>query len=156
MAGGSAANAVPAPSASANAASANSLMAKSPDGWGGKHREFTPAQIEFLANIVRLYRGEAPEDLAGGKVLLEERFPDGVYRDARGLCRVATLAEIEAQGWSLNPGRYVGVAERDDGDDEDFRERLEALQEELERLNAEAHELEERISMNVAALLEVK
>ena len=29
-----------------------------------------------------------------------------------GLCKVATLTEIEAQGWSLNPGRYVGVAER--------------------------------------------
>jgi type I restriction enzyme M protein len=120
------------------------------------HREFTPAQIEFLANIVRLYRGESPEDLSGGKVLLQERFPNGVYQDVSGLCRVATLAEIEAQGWSLNPGRYVGVADRDDGDDKDFRERLEALQEELERLNAEAHELEDRISANVAALLEAK
>ena len=27
-----------------------------------------------------------------------------------GLCKVATIDEIEAQGWSLNPGRYVGVA----------------------------------------------
>ena len=26
------------------------------------HREFTPGQLEFLANIVRLYRGEAPEN----------------------------------------------------------------------------------------------
>ena len=40
------------------------------------------------------------------------------YADIPGLCKVATRAEIEAQGWSLNPGRYVGVAEReaDDGD----------------------------------------
>lgn len=117
------------------------------------HREFTEEQIEYLANIVRLYRGEQPEDLFGGRALLDERFPDAAYRDVAGLCKVATLAEIEAQGWSLNPGRYVGVAERAP-DDFDFREKLEELQEELERLNGEAHDLETRISANVAALLE--
>jgi type I restriction enzyme M protein len=69
------------------------------------------------------------------------------------LCKVATLTEIEAQGWSLNPGRYVGVAERA-ADDFEFAERLEELNEELETLNAEARELEERIAENVAALLE--
>ena len=53
-------------------------------------------------------------------------------RDVPGLCKVATLAEIEAQGWSLNPGRYVGVAERA-ADEFDFAERLEELNEELER-----------------------
>ena len=70
-----------------------------------------------------------------------------------GLCKVATLAEIEAQGWSLNPGRYVGVAARAE-DDFDFKERLEEQNEELETLNAEARELEERIAENVAKLLE--
>ena len=70
-----------------------------------------------------------------------------------GLCKVATLAEIEAQGWSLNPGRYVGVAARA-ADDFDFAEQLEGLNEELEAFNAEARELEERISQNVALLLE--
>ncbi len=70
-----------------------------------------------------------------------------------GLCRVAPLKEIEAQGWSLNPGRYVGVAERP-ADDFDFAERLEELNEELETLNAEAHELETRIAENVEQLLE--
>ena len=66
---------------------------------------------------------------------------------------MATLDEIEAQGWSLNPGRYVGVAERA-AEDFDFAERLEELNEELEVLNAEARELEERIAENVAGLLE--
>ena len=70
-----------------------------------------------------------------------------------GLCKVATLTEIEAQGWSLNPGRYVGVAEKA-ADDFDFAERLEELNEELEVLNSEARELEERIGENVAKLLE--
>ncbi len=69
------------------------------------------------------------------------------------MCKVATLAEIEAQGWSLNPGRYVGVAEKK-AEDFDFAERLEELNEELEVLNVEARELEERIAANVAKLLE--
>jgi len=117
------------------------------------HREFTPEQIEFLANIARLYRGEEPETSNGGATLLKEHFPKGKYRDVPGLCKVATLKEIEAQGWSLNPGRYVGVADRP-ADDFDFAERLEELNEELETLNAEARGLEERIGENVAKLLE--
>lgn len=117
------------------------------------HREFTPDQVEFLANIARLYRGEAIETIHGSQPRIAETFPDGVYADVPGLCKVATLAEIEAQGWSLNPGRYVGVAERAP-DDIDFKTRLETLNEELERLNVEARELEERISENVAKLLE--
>ena len=73
--------------------------------------------------------------------------------DVLGLCKVATIAEIETQGWSLNPGRYVGVAERA-ADDFEFAVRLEELNEELETLNFEARELEERIAGNVAELLE--
>lgn len=117
------------------------------------HREFTPAQIEFLANIVRLYRGEAVETTAGSAELLAQHFPTNTYQDVAGLCNVATLGHIEAQGWSLNPGRYVGVAARAP-DEFIFAERLEELNEELETLNAEARELEERISANVAQLLE--
>ena len=117
------------------------------------HREFTPDQIEFLANIVRLYRDEPLETAHGSTARIQEIFPNGTYADVPGLCKVATLQEIEAQGWSLNPGRYVGVAERAI-DDFDFKEKLEELNEELEVLNVEARELEERISENVAKLLE--
>ncbi len=118
------------------------------------HRDWTPEQIEFLANIVRLYRGEAVENLHGGADLLTEPFgKKSKYADVPGLCKVATLAEIEAQGWSLNPGRYVGVTAREE-EDFDFKERLEEQNEELETLNAEARELEARIAENVALLLE--
>jgi type I restriction enzyme M protein len=117
------------------------------------HRDWTPDQIEFISNIVRLYRGEAVETEAGSKELMKESFPKGRYVDVAGLCKVATLTEIEGQGWSLNPGRYVGVAERA-ADDFGFAERLEELNEELETLNAEARELEGRIAENAQALLE--
>ena len=117
------------------------------------HREFTPEQIEFLANIARMYRGEEPENLLGSDALMAEHFPEGTYADVPGLCKVATLEEVEAQGWSLNPGRYVGVKARED-DGLDFAERLEELNEELELLNVEARELEERIAENLGMLLE--
>lgn len=117
-------------------------------------RDFLPEQIEFLANVVRLYRGETMEAEAGSSNLIAQQFPDGVYRDIAGVCKVATLAEVEAQGWSLNPGRYVGVLDRE-ADGFDFAERLEELSEELEALNAEARVLEERIASNVGFLLGV-
>jgi type I restriction enzyme M protein len=117
------------------------------------HREFTPDQVEFLANIVRLYRVEAIETTNGSEAKMREVFPSGTYADVLGLCKVATLQEIEVQGWSINPGRYVGVAERA-VDDFDFKEKLEALSEELEVLNAEARELEARISENITMVLE--
>ncbi|MCA9408679.1 MAG: N-6 DNA methylase, partial [Candidatus Omnitrophica bacterium] len=117
------------------------------------HREFLPEQIEFLANIVRLYRGEKVEEVQGSKPLMKENFPKGKYQDIAGLCKVATLKEIEEQGSSLNPGRYVGVV--DNGDDGfDFKERLEELNEELDVLNKEAHELEGVINENLIKLLE--
>ena len=117
------------------------------------HREFTPLQLEFLANIVRLYRGEAPENRHDSADFLASKFPDTAYIDVPGLCKVATIAEIETQGWSLNPGRYVGVAEQT-ADDFDFAERFGALNEELEVLNAEGRQLEERIAENVVKILE--
>ena len=122
------------------------------------HREWTPAQIGFIANLVRLYRGEALDPNVGADEMmakLKEVFgKKPAYADVSGLCKAATLAEIEAQGWSLNPGRYVGVAPGEDVSDEDFKEQLEALNEELESLNAHARELEQTIAANVAGILE--
>jgi type I restriction enzyme M protein len=117
------------------------------------HRDFLPEQVEFLANIVRLYRGEEIETANGSEKLIKEHFPKWQYADVSGLCKIATIKEIETQGWSLNPGRYVGVKEAED-DGIDFYERLEELNEDLEKLNAEARELEEQIGENVAKLLE--
>jgi type I restriction enzyme M protein len=116
------------------------------------HRGFKLEQVEFLANIVRLYRGEDTESEADSSELMKRTFPKGRYVDVAGLCKVATLAEIEEQGWSLNPGRYVSVAEQA-ADDFEFIERLEELNEELETLNAEASALEQKIAENVASIL---
>ncbi|MBU4526140.1 MAG: type I restriction-modification system subunit M [Desulfomicrobium sp.] len=122
------------------------------------HREWTSAQIGFIANLVRLYRGEALDLTVGGDetaAKLKQVFGDtSAYADVPGLCKAATIQEIEAQGWSLNPGRYVGVAPGEEVSDEDFKEQLEALNEELESLNVQARELESIIAKNIAEILE--
>jgi type I restriction enzyme M protein len=121
------------------------------------HRDWTPAQIGFIANLVRLYRGEKPDLTVGGEeteAKLKEVFgKKPAYADILGLCKAATLAEIEAQGWSLNPGRYVGVAPGEEVSDEDFKSQLQSLNEELETLNAQARKLEQTISQNVMEIL---
>ena len=117
------------------------------------HRDFLPEQIEFLANIARLYRGEAPETIAGSAALMAEYFPEGCYQDIAGICKVVTRADIEVHGWGLAPGTYVGVAPGQ-RDEFVFAERLEELSEELEVLNSEARELEEQITETVVALIE--
>jgi type I restriction enzyme M protein len=116
------------------------------------HRDFTEEQLEFLANIVRLYRGEEPELAKGENALFNERFPEGACADVVGLCKVATIGEVEAQDWSLNPGRYVGT-EVEELDDEVFEEKLAAAQTELRTLGAKARELEDGIDKVLSQLL---
>jgi type I restriction enzyme M protein len=116
------------------------------------HRDFTGEQLEFLANIVRLYRGEEPELANGDNQMFSERFPDDTYADVAGLCKVATVDEIEAQGWSLNPGRYVGT-EVEEFDDEVFEEQLAAAHAELRALGSKARELEAGVDEVLANLL---
>ena len=116
------------------------------------HRDFLPEQIELLANIVRLFRGELVETAAGSGPLLKERFPGGAYLDVPGLCKVATLEEIEAQGWSLNPGRYTGTALADE-EDGDFYENIAELYDDLTRLSDEAQNLRGLIDTAVQGIL---
>lgn len=78
---------------------------------------------------------------------LTEKFGDGVYQDIPGLCRAATLEEIEQKGFSLTPGAYVGVAPVED-DGVDFHERMSEIHKELLELQAESDRLMETISKN--------
>ncbi len=109
------------------------------------HRKFSPKQIEYIANIARLYRREKPEfivgddeEFPGSDPNLKETFPKLKYADVPGLCKVATLAEIEAQGWSLNPGRYVGVDSQHVMPDVEFESQLVKLRSEYQQLSEEA------------------
>ncbi|MEE3427755.1 MAG: class I SAM-dependent DNA methyltransferase [Ruminococcus sp.] len=163
------------------------------------HRKFSDEQIKNLGIITRLYNGDteafkalleeyndalakAPETSDDEEEKpksywqeqidwLNERFPDGVYTDVTGLCKVAKVGvsyeidkngkqtevieedSIADQGYSLNAGRYVGVVIEDDGmTEEEFKETMLSLNSELTALNAEAKKLESQIAENIKVL----
>ncbi len=84
---------------------------------------------------------------------LTERFPNGVYEDVTGLCKAATLADIEEQDFSLNPGRYVGVVIEEDGlTEEEFLAEMDERHKTLNELNSKAHQLENLIAENLKSI----
>ena len=149
------------------------------------HRKFSDEQIKNLGIITKLYNGDeqafvnlieeykvnlekAPEVSDDKDIMpktywqaqidwLNERFPEGKYRDVIGLCKVAKLNGEDGiidQDYSLNAGRYVGVVIEDDGmTAEEFKAEMLSLNSELEKLNGEARSLEEQISENLMELL---
>ena len=82
---------------------------------------------------------------------LYSKFGEGDYQDVLGLCKIATISEIEEKNFSLTPGAYVGVAEEED-DGVDFHERMQEIHSELLRLNAEANSLMKEIDENMKGL----
>lgn len=93
------------------------------------HSEWTDDQIQEIAQIVRRYRGEENA---------------GKYKDIKGRCKMATLEEIRANDYSLNPGRYVEIIENEI-DNADFETRMKELMSEFTALTKDAHELENKI-----------
>lgn len=85
--------------------------------------------------------------IAKEAVWLMEKFGAGAYADIPGLCKVATLEEIEAKGFFLTPGAYVGVAPTQD-DGVDFHERMTEIHRELQALQEESNRLMATISKN--------
>lgn len=84
-------------------------------------------------------------------IWLMEKFGTGEYKDIEGLCKAATISEIEEKGWSLTPGAYVGVAPVED-DGVDSAERMKEIHKELLALQAESNSLMETISKNMEEL----
>jgi type I restriction enzyme M protein len=83
---------------------------------------------------------------------LTERFPEAKLRDVEGLVKLVDRTEIEANDWSLTPGRYVGVAPEEEDENFDFEETLREIHVELEDLNAEAVRLAATIKRNFEEL----
>ena len=101
------------------------------------HSEWTPEQIQEIAGIVRRYREEKGEEK---------------YQDIKGRCKVATLEEIRANDYSLNPGRYVEIVEKEISD-VDFDKRMKELMGEFTGLTDEAHKLEKKIKEDWKSIL---
>ncbi|MBO7618204.1 MAG: N-6 DNA methylase [Bacteroidales bacterium] len=84
-------------------------------------------------------------------IWLTDKFGEGEYQDVDGLCKVATVAEIEDKGWSLTPGAFVGVAAVED-DGVDFYERMSEIHSELKSLQEDSEKLMKEILSNWESL----
>jgi type I restriction enzyme M protein len=112
-------------------------------------RDFSPEQMEGLTAIVKAYRGQDVSETFASNPWLKETFPHGSYADVEGLCKIVDVAEVEANDWSLTPGRYVGYAtELDEGFD--YATRLGEIHSELATLNNEATTLMQQILKGAA------
>lgn len=107
-------------------------------------REKKKVQADYDRRLAAL---EETLTTAKEAVWLYEKFGEDEYRDVLGLCRAASLADIEEKGWSLTPGAYVGVAPAAD-DGVDFAQRMGEIHRELMDLQRESNELMETISRN--------
>jgi len=103
------------------------------------------AAVEQL-KLVRYFHKQA--------VWLTTHFPDGKFCDVPGLCKLVDKQELQANDWSLTPGRYVGVAPEEEEDDFDFEATLRDIHVELQDLNTQADELAASIARNLEGLME--
>ncbi len=118
-----------------------------------------PADGKKRLNGLDVARHEVTEHLKSARYFhtqagwLQTRFPDAELRDVEGLIKLVSRDELEANDWSLTPGRYVGVAAEEEDEDFDFEEALRDIHIEIEELNAEAVELASKIKMNFEELI---
>lgn len=101
------------------------------------HSEWTEDQIQEISDIVRRYREEEGEEK---------------YKDVKGRCKVVTIEEVKANDYSLNPGRYVEIIEKE-MNDVDFGAKMKELTSEFTSLTKEAHELERKIAEDWKSIL---
>jgi type I restriction enzyme M protein len=94
--------------------------------------ELTDQEIQHVADTYHAWRGTTDTD----------------YADQPGFCKRATLAEIEAAGFTLSPGRYVGAPESEE-EEIAFEERVATL---VDRLAEEISE-NDRLTMAVRSAL---
>lgn len=97
-----------------------------------KHREFSDDDIQKLADTF-------------------EAFQNGTLEDVKGFCAVAALEDIAKQDYILTPGRYVGIEEQE-GDGEQFEEKMTRLTSELSEMFKKSHELEDEIRKKLGAI----
>ncbi len=143
------------------------------------HRKFSDEQIKNLSLITKLYDGSNSEyyellEYYNNKIAkvssdekkywedqikwVKDNFPDGKYNDVIGLCKVVKLDEVDGvidQNYSLNPGRYVGIAIEDDGTTiEEFKNNINDLNNEFIECCKLSQNLEKEILNNVNVIME--
>jgi len=127
------------------------LNARESERWGN-------GEVNKARKALEQIRAEAVEALRLTRYFvrqadwLQERFPEGQLQDVAGLVRLVHRGDIEANDWSLTPGRYVGVTPEEIDEEFDFEETMRSIHIDLTGLNEEAEELARRISRNFEEL----
>ncbi|MBO5594251.1 MAG: N-6 DNA methylase, partial [Prevotella sp.] len=101
-------------------------------------------RIEAEQNALTAELEDVLETARQREWLVSKFGEEGKYQDILGLCKIATIQEIEEKNYSLTPGAYVGVAEQED-DGVDFHKRMNEIHAELAKLNKEANTLMDEI-----------
>jgi type I restriction enzyme M protein len=124
-----------------------------------KDKSFTKADLRGLLRTVAAERDDLLFVLERVSYFedqlhwLDSHFPEGTFRDVEGLCKLANREAIAEQQYSLNPGRYVGVALDEDGmTAEEFREFIQIQTNTLATLHTEADRLQQQIAEDVKLL----
>ncbi len=132
------------------------LDAKKSDLWNST--EINGARKTNLRKEAESARKDAVEQLKCVRYFYKQahwllsRFPEGKFRDVEGLVKLVSMEKLEANEWSLTPGRYVGIAPEEVDEDFDFEEALRDIHLELVGLNDEALDLAAQIAENFQEL----
>lgn len=100
-----------------------------------RHRELTDEDIKKISSTYHAWRGE-------NKLK---------YEDVTGFCKSAKIGEVEKNNFILTPGRYVGIQEEAE-DDEEFEEKMKRLTAELSEQMKEGKKLDEEIKKNLESI----
>ena len=116
------------------------------------HREFSSKQIEFINNIVKIYRKESINNTHSSSGEILRYFPNKKFRNIKGLCKLVSLEEIKKKNWSLSPAQYIEFSSKKE-DSNNFLQDLNNNFKELNKLNKEAEILEKEINSNINKII---
>jgi type I restriction enzyme M protein len=92
------------------------------------HREFTSEEVKKIASTYHEWRSK-----------------ESKYKDIKGFCKSATVADVQKRGYVLTPGRYAGAADSID-DGVSFEDKMAPLADTLKKQIAEEGRLNEEIT----------
>lgn len=104
-----------------------------------KNRELSDDDIRTIAGIYRNWRSN-----------------DGNYRDIRGLCKSATMWEVDRQEYLLAPARYVGLPDEPEEDSVSFEQKIKQLAIDFTILIKRGEEVDRMIMQELAKIVPVE
>ncbi len=117
------------------------------------HNEFNGQQIEFLSNIVKLYRGQNITNFFDSENLTYKYFPEKKFKNVNDLCKSVPIEEIVQRKYNLNPGLYIDLKLKEINKEEIVNELSNQIKQ-IDELNNDNRILEKELSFNIKKYLE--